>query len=405
MPMRKTLAYLIAGGKGERLRPLTRDRAKSAVPFGASYRVIDFALSNLFNSDIRRVLVAVQYESVSLVEHIEAGWVPKFGFGNEYVRTLPARTGEGRDWYKGTADAVYQNAGYIRRENPDVVLVFGGDHIYVMDVSQMVDFHLENRADLTISAVRVPKKTAAKNLGVLVVDKDMRVLDFQEKPEEPKPIPGNGDTCYASMGNYTFDPDILMNSLNESQRRQSKHDFGHNIIPLMLDRGDRVFAYDFNDNRVPGAFEYQRGYWRDIGTIDDFFEANMELVGNKPSINLGNRERPIYTHAEITSPASIQCRDTVDTLMAGGVTFRGGSAKEAIISYGARITDAEILKSLLLGYNTVGEGAVIVNSIIERGVDVPPRTIIGKDKEHDKRRGLTVSNGGITIVPRKYVFR
>ena len=418
----RTLAYVLGGGEGNRLFPLTRDRAKPAVPFGGHDRIIDFVLSNLYHSGIRKVIVLTQYQSDSLHKHLDEGWKLRFGLGgDQYLIDVPASKDEFGDWYKGTADAIYQKGKFIVRESPQVVNVFAGDHVYLMDVSQMNDFHLERNADLTISAIPVLKSQAANNFGVLAVDGDGRLLDFQEKPESPASMPGRPDYCLASMGNYTFNPSILLKILKRDAQKQttsksdaakspdtkSTHDFGYDVIPDMLrNNGVNIFAYDFSTNIVPGAVESERGFWRDIGSLDEFFRVNLQMRDTVPPLNMYNDRWLVNTNVEMQQPPKSVGTGSIDSIVGNGSIISHSNVVDSVISYGVRIKDgSDVRRSILLGYTDVGEGSVITNSIIDRGSPnnrqvIPPGTNIGVDKEEDKGRGFTISEEGINIVPR-----
>ena len=424
MPRETALAYVLGGGRGTRLDPLTRYRAKPAVPFGGMHRVIDFVLSNLYHSGVRKIRVLTQFESESLQRHIENGWYPRFGIGgDEYLKINPAKQSVARGWYLGTADAIHQNRRHIEDEKSNVVDIFGGDHIYMMDVSQMNEYHLKNEADLTISAIPVERELAAGNYGVLVVDDDWKLQGFEEKPKDPTPMPGNEKFCLASMGNYAFRPKVLLEELvmdakKETAEREdvdanpekfSTHDFGYDMIPQMLGSGRKIFVYNFNNNVVPGALERERGFWRDIGSIDQFFDANMDVRKPEPLLNLYNPEWEILTYNECSQPAKIvggvNGGGAIDSLFAPGVIVSHSSVKESVLSYDTRVKEGcDIKRALLLGGNIVGEGVVIKDAIVDKHVEVPDGERIGVDKERDKERGFTISNEGITVVPRGYCF-
>ena len=421
MPRTNNLTYVLGGGEGKRLFPLTRDKAKPAVPFGGMYRIIDFALSNLYHSGIRKIYVLTQFESISLHRHIKQGWFSRFGTGgDEFLDILPARKGGIGGWYLGTADAINQNLRFIMDENPEMVNVFGADHVYLFDVSQMNDFHLKNNADLTISGVPIKRELAARNLGVLVVDESLKLLGFEEKPEEPKPIPGNEEYCLSSMGNYTFRSDVLLEELEKDGKKEtadkeivldnpdnfSTHDFGYDVIPAMLRSDRRIFVYNFKDNVIPG--DGGERIWWDVGTLDQFYEANMAITGQFPPLNLYNREWKVLTYVESTQPAkfvgsdggSSQC---LDSIMANGVVVSHGIVERSVISYNTRI-NGEVRESVLLGNNEIGKGTIIQRAILDKNVKVPAGEDVGINKEKDKERGFTISRGGITVVPRDYQF-
>lgn len=422
MARANSLAYVLGGGKGERLYPLTKDRAKPAVPFGGPYRVIDFVLSNLYHSGVRKILMLTQYESRSLERHIQYGWIPAFGIGrDQFISILPARQSEYGGWYKGTADGINQNIRYVGEERPDVVNIFGGDHIYQMDVSQMNDFHLKMGADLTISAIPVKIKDAAKNFGVLIADKEQKLVGFEEKPDNPSPIPESIEYCLVSMGNYAFNPDILLEELSKDAKKEissdkgviaanpdnfSSRDFGYDIIPAMLRCGRKIVVYDFSKNIVPGVPEGENRYWKDIGTLDQFFSANMDIRATLPQLNLYNNKWPIFTYSELTQPAkTVEKGELLESICSNGTIISNSSVKKSVLSYGVRVNEgAEIENSILLGYNEIGRGALIKDAIIDRGVGIPNKVIIGADKNDDRRREFTVTPSGITVVPKYYKF-
>ena len=295
MSIDDALVMILAGGEGKRLFPLTQDRAKPAVPFGGRYRIIDFVLNNFINSGFFKIKVLTQYKSDSLNKHISKGWALS-PFLNQYVDLVPAQMRTGGAWYQGTADAVYQNAFHIHDEEPDYVCVFGGDHIYKMDVSQMLKYHKRNNADLTISAIPIPIEEAHE-FGIIEVDDCWRLTGFVEKPKTPpKAMPNNPKMCLASMGNYIFNKDVLLNALDEDAKIEtSNHDFGKNVIPMLLNQGKRVFIYNFNENHFPGMTDKEKGYWRDVGSIDAYWQANMDLLDYEPELNLYSKEWPIRT--------------------------------------------------------------------------------------------------------------
>ncbi|MBN2458753.1 glucose-1-phosphate adenylyltransferase [Candidatus Woesearchaeota archaeon] len=428
MTKNNTLAFVLGGGEGKRLYPLTRDRAKPSVPFGANFRVIDFVLSNLYNSGIRKIYVLAQYESFSLHKHLKNGWYPKFGTGvREFISMLQPAHGHVERWYSGTADAIHQNLRYVSEEKPKLVDVFGGDHIYLMDVNQMNDFHTDYQADLTISAMPVRKELAANTFGVLIVDKKWQLIGFEEKPTNPTPMPNNPDFCLASMGNYVFKPDVLMDELVKDAKKDttrdkevaqhhpdnlSTHDFGFDVIPAMLRDGKKILVYNFLDNIIEGMSPEERGYWRDIGNLDQFYEANMEFRKEKPQLNLYNPEWGVLTFIESSNPAKFISEGgkkgsgaALDSIVANGSVIDKCIVERSVISYNVTINpDAKVSDSILLGYINIGERAVVQKAIIDRGVNVPKGEVIGLDKAKDKKRGFTISQGGLTVVPRNYKF-
>jgi glucose-1-phosphate adenylyltransferase len=424
----RSLAYVLSGGEGERLLPLTSDRTKPAVPFAGSYRVIDFVLSNLHHSGIREIYVLTQYEHHSLNDHIRRGWQPRFGLGGDgnlevIAPTLKREGGRLVMGYKGTAGAVTSNISRVRKYHPQVVDVFSGDHVYLMDISEMNEFHLDNGADLTISAVPVRRERAARKFGVLVVDSKNQVIGFQEKPEDPSPIPGDEEFCFASMGNYVFKPGVLLEELEEDSQKlyvgpkkkhlgieqpgkYSGHDFGMNVIPAMLRRGRRIYAYDFRSQLVPGAVENERSFWRDIGDLDQFYIANMEMRDVVPPLNIYNPDWPLLTHVESPQPAkTVGMSGIWGSLVSNGCIISGGNVSDSILGYNTRLEGASVIESVLLGYSCIKPGAEIRRTIVDRNVIVPAGVKIGFNQDEDRARGFTISSGGITVVPKGYRFQ
>jgi len=418
----EVVAFVLGGGIGKRLYPLTQDRAKPALPFGGSYRVIDFVLSNLIHSRIRKIYVLTQYEPRSLEEHILEGWAPIFGAGRyNLIRLLPAKEGTESGWYTGTADAINQNKRYAWESKPDIVNIFGADHIYLMDISQMNDFHISKRADLTISAIPVKIEKASKKYGVLVVDDKSRLIKFEEKPANPSPIPKNPQYCLCSMGNYAFNLQVLIEELVIDKHKKttrdrnlvktdpdhySSHDFGYDVIPSMLGRGRDIFVYNFNNNIILGSNRNEKVYWRDIGDLDDFYSANMDLLNKNPSINLHNDRWEIFTKADSLQPAKfIEGAQIVSSIIANGCIISGAIIEKSILSYNVKVNEGtNITDSFIMGYSEIGRNTIIKKAIIDRRIYIPDNTVIGIDKELDRKRGLTVSGEGVTIVPTKYRF-
>ncbi|GAB4296907.1 MAG: glucose-1-phosphate adenylyltransferase [Desulfuromonadia bacterium] len=405
-PARSTIAMVLAGGKGERLSPLTLYRAKPSIPFGGKYKIIDFVLSNLFNSGIRRVYILTQYRAYSLNKHIRESWGKWTGLGEFYVAISPETSTESEEWFRGTADAILQYLRFVESSDADQVAIFGGDHIYRMDVTQMIAAHRMNRADITISALEVPQEEASR-FGVFTVDEDFRVLAFTEKPANPEPIPGR-DTCFASMGNYIFSTRKLIEVLQEGKRRFSDLDFGKHIIPMMLEQGDRVFTYNFNDNIIPGMKSEERGYWRDVGTIASYYEANMDLIHVSPKLNLYNYKWPILTNQGNLPPAKTVFDDddrrgvNIDSYVCAGCITSGGTVRRSILGPLCRVNSYSLVEDSILFENVnVGRHVKIRRAIIDKNVVIPEGTIIGYDHEQDRRRGYTVTESGIVVVPRQ----
>ena len=407
MSIDDTLVMILAGGEGKRLHPLTQDRAKPAVPFGGRYRIIDFVLNNFINSGFFKIKVLTQYKSDSLNKHISKGWQLS-PFLNQYVDLVPAQMRTGGSWYTGTADAVYQNIFHIHDENPDYVCVFGGDHIYKMDVYQMLKYHKQKEADLTISAIPIPIEEAHE-FGIIEVDKDWRLTGFIEKPQtRPKAMPNNPNMCLASMGNYIFTKDILLNALEEDAMiKESNHDFGKNVIPMLLKQGKRVFIYNFNDNTFPGITEEEKGYWRDVGCIDAYWQANMDLLDYKPELNLYSKEWPLRTFNYNYPPAKFIWEENdrigmaTNSMVSEGCIVSGGTISHCILSPEVRINSySSVSDSILMENVNVGRYSIIRKAIIDKNVDIPPNTRIGVNKEADIARGFYVSEGGVTVVPK-----
>ena len=403
---RNILTMILAGGMGERLYPLTRDRAKPAVPFGGNYRIIDFVINNFINSGFFKIKVMTQFKSNSLIEHITRTWrlVPEIG---QYVDIVPAQMRKGPFWFRGTADAVFQNLELIFDEQPEFVCVFGGDHIYKMDVNQMLQEHLTNDADLTIATIPVPA-AEAQNFGIVEVDSDWRVTGFVEKPKEgAKTIPGRPDMVLASMGNYIFKANVMIDVLQRNALRDAAHDFGKEIIPAMYPRM-KVYAYDFGQNYVPGEAEINRGYWRDVGTIDSYFAASLDLVAVTPLFNLYNAQWPMVSAPQNLPPAKFVFADSksqrtgiaTDSLVSAGVIISGGSINRSILHPRVRIHSyTDVDESILMDGVEIGRHSKIRRTIIDKGVKIPPGTTIGYDIEADRLR-FTVTDAGIVVVPK-----
>jgi glucose-1-phosphate adenylyltransferase len=403
---RNTIAMVLAGGRGERLSPLTMRRAKPSVSFGGKYKIIDFVLSNLFNSGIKKVYILTQYRAYSLNKHIRESWGKWTGLGEFYVAISPETSSESEEWFKGTADAILQYLRFVESSDADYVAVFGGDHIYKMDIGQMIDYHRMNRADITIAALEVPVEEAIR-FGVFSVDDDSRVTAFTEKPETPETIPGR-TTCFASMGNYIFPTKKLIEVLLEGKKRHEDLDFGKHVIPMMLEKGDRVFAYNFNDNLIPGMKAEERGYWKDVGTIDSYYEANMDLIHVSPQLNLYNYKWPILTNQGNLPPAKTVFDDddrrgqNIDSYVCAGCITSGGTVRRSIIGPLCKINSYSLVEDSILFENVnIGRHAKIRKTIIDKGVVIPDGTTIGYDHEVDRRRGYTVTESGIVVVPRK----
>ncbi|MBC6903888.1 glucose-1-phosphate adenylyltransferase [Saccharophagus sp. K07] len=399
---RDTLALILAGGRGSRLYELTDWRAKPALYFGGKFRIIDFPLSNCINSGIRRVGVLTQYKAHSLIRHIQVGWSHFKRELGEYVEVLPASQRNSPNWYQGTADALYQNVDIIRAANPKYVMVLSGDHVYQMDYGNILAYHVESKAKLTVSCIEVPVEEAAGAFGVMTVDDNNRVLRFDEKPANPTPVPGNPNLCLASMGNYIFDTEFLLDLLEKDATKEgSDHDFGKDIIPSIIDSGD-VYAFRFRDQRGNQA------YWRDVGTLDAFWEANMELVSPTPSLNLYDHQWPIWTYQTQLPPAKFVFDDdgrrgyAVDSMVSGGCIISGGTVRKSLLFSDVRVHSYTLIEeSVLLPEVQVHRYAKVKRAIIDRACEIPRGMEIGVDHEQDKARGFRVTKKGITLVTRE----
>jgi len=399
---RETLAMVLAGGRGSRLGPLTDWRAKPSVPFGGKFRIIDFTLSNCVNSGIRRVGVATQYKAQSLIRHIQRGWSFLDGRFNEFVELLPAQQRVTAAWYQGTADAVYQNLDILRRHGPRFVLVLAGDHVYKMDYGKMLAEHVAREADMTVGCMEVPLEDATQ-LGVMQIDDTWRVAGFEEKPAMPKPIPGQPDTALGSMGIYVFNAAFLYEQLiRDSDDRKSSHDFGKDIIPYLVGRGYRVFAHRFADSCVNMADG--KPYWRDVGTIDAYWEANLELTKVTPDLNLYDDDWPIWTHQEQLPPAKFvfdeeeRRGEGIDSLVSGGCIISGSRVRRSLLFSNVRVHSyGEIEDSVVLPNVEIGRSCIVKRAVIDKHCRLPEGTEIGVDPAADRKR-FFVTERGITLV-------
>jgi glucose-1-phosphate adenylyltransferase len=400
------LGIILAGGRGERLHPLTEHRAKPAVPFGGKYRIIDFVLSNFVNSGILSIYVLTQFRAQSLLEHIDRGWRTNDFLGEHFVTPVPAQMRSGTEWYQGTADSVYQNCYLLKRHNPTLVAVFGADHIYRMNVRQMIDEHQKQSADVTIAALPV-RIEEAWQFGVISVDPDWRIIGFEEKPKHPQAIPGEPEYALVSMGNYLFDNEILIRCLEEDAADPaSNHDFGRDVLPALVNR-QRVYAYDFRKNRVPMPSKGEEpSYWRDLGTLDAYYEANMDLCSIDPSFNLYNRSWPIRTVGYADPPAKFvfDWNDrqgmAVNSVVAEGTIISGSYVHNSVIGRNVRIHSySQIDNSVIMDWVEIGRHCRIRNAIIDKANIIPSGTQIGYDPVED-RGHYTVSPNGVVVIQR-----
>lgn len=401
----ETIVMLLAGGQGERLYPLTKDRAKPSVPFGGSYRIIDFALSNCVNSGLRRIQVMTQYKSFSLQRHIKAAWDLFNPLMGEYVDAIPPQQRNVKRWYSGTADAIFQNIYMLEQERPRWVVILSGDHIYKMDYAKMLDFHTRNEADLTISCTTVPKAEATR-LGVAGADQTGRITRFVEKPKDPPALSHDSSSSYASMGVYIFSTDVLVRRVIEDVKQDTEHDFGKNIIPKMVKGGDRVFAYPFVDEN-----KGEEVYWRDIGTLASYYEANMDLVQARPLFNLYDDQWPIHRRHQPGPPAKTVSHDrgrmanAHDSLLATGVIVSGSNIERSVLGPRCFVHSwATVEDSILFDDVEVGRHCQIRRAIIDKHVKIPPGTRIGYDIEADRKR-FTVTPEGVVVIPKGMVLK
>ncbi len=400
------MAFVMAGGRGERLDPLTRFRTKPAVPFGGRYRLIDFVLSNLVNSDITAISVLTQYKAQSVLEHIQYAWSHKVVGRDSYITAVPAQMQMGDNWYQGTADAVFQNLNRLHQFAPDVVAVFGADHVYKMNVRQMVDAHRESGATLTVACLRVPRAEATA-FGVASVDSARRIRAFVEKPADPPGLPDDPEMAYASMGNYVFDADALVEMLAaDAALADSTHDFGRDIVPRIVEAGG-AFAHDFSENVIPGSDnEVERGYWRDVGTIESYYEANLDLKNVIPQLNLYNRDWPIHSATFDDPPAKLvfdepgRRGELLQSILSPGCIIAGGFAKDCVLGRNVVLhSSADVRESIIMDNVDIGRGARIRRAIIDKNVRIEPGVRIGYDEAEDRALGV-VSPTGIVVIPK-----
>ncbi len=397
--MAKVLGIVLAGGEGKRLMPLTLDRAKPAVPFGGSYRLIDFALSNLVNAGYLKCCVLTQYKSHSLDRHIALTWRMSTLLGN-YVTPVPAQQRRGPQWYLGSADAIYQSMNLINDERPDIIVVFGADHVYRMDASQMVESHLETGAGVSVAGIRVPRAEAWQ-FGVIKTAADgVAIESFLEKPADPPGLVDSPEETFASMGNYVFSTDVLVDALEkDAANPSSRHDMGGDIIPMLV-KAQQACVYDFKDNVVPGSTSRDRSYWRDVGTVDSYHEAHLDLVSVNPVFNLYNTDWPIFTSSpQLPGAKFVEDASARDSIVCAGSIISGACVDSSVV--GAKVyiaAGATVERSVILDNVTIGKGATVRDAILDKFVVIPDGAQIGVDKEADRQRGFTVSEGGVTVL-------
>jgi glucose-1-phosphate adenylyltransferase len=401
----RVLGIVLAGGKGTRLYPLTRERAKPAVPFGGKYRIVDFVLSNFINSGIYSVYILTQFRSQSLLQHLSEGW--QFGglLKNQFMIPVPAQMrSQDETWYQGTADAIYQNINLVEQSDPHLVVIFGADHIYRMNIMHMIEYHVQNAAEVTVAAIPAPRSHAAE-FGVIEASESGRILGFHEKNPDAPSIPGDGDRVYASMGNYIFSTRTLLRLLHEDAANEaSMHDFGHDILPRLAGNGD-IFAYDFQTNRIPGEPADAAPYWRDVGTIEAYYEANMDLRSVSPALNLYNREWPVRTTSYPDPPAKFtfdelnRRGEAIDSIVSGGCILSGGLVRNSVLSRGVRVhTGAQVDDCIILDNCDIGRRSKIRRAILDKNVHVLEDAMIGYDLESDREHGYHVTESGIVVV-------
>lgn len=394
----EVLSIVLAGGEGKRLMPLTADRAKPAVPFGGTYRLIDFVLSNMANSNLRQIAVLTQYKSHSLDRHISQTWRFSTMLGN-YVAPVPAQQRLGPRWYMGSADAVLQSLNLITDAQPDYVVVFGADNIYRMDIDQMLDAHIDSGLSATVAGIRVPRKDASA-FGIIDAAADKKINQFLEKPADPPGLADSPDESFASMGNYIFSTKAFVEMLKaDGADEDSKHDMGGSIIPAFVEQGDAQ-VYDFKENVVPGASEKDKDYWRDVGTIDAFHESHMDLVSVNPEFSLYNSKWPIWTNQVQAPGAKFVIRGRAeDSIVSAGCIISGGEVERTVLSPNVRVEKwAQVSDSVIMDRSVIGKNAVVRNAILDKNVVIPDGVQIGVDHEHDRARGLHVSDGGVVVV-------
>jgi glucose-1-phosphate adenylyltransferase len=398
-PTQRVLAIVLAGGKGERLHPLTHERAKPAVPFGGKYRIVDFVLSNFVNSGVQSIYVLVQYMSQSLIEYLRSNWRTAGLTRDQFITVVPPQMRLGTMWYRGTADAVRQNLNLIHDFDPDIVAVFGADHVYRMDVGQMIRWHIEKGADATVATIPVPLKESAA-FGIVKTDAKGRVSGFVEKPPEADPLPGSTTHALASMGNYIFKRDVLVDILKNRYQGESDLDFGKNVLPDMV-KSHKLYAYDFSTNILPGIKTYEeQSYWRDVGTLSSFYEANMDILGARPRMNLNNRRWFIHSGRYDGPPAKILDGKLVNAILGDGCFVRNATIKNSIIGRGVHIHDGAVIEdSIVMDFCKVRAEARLNRVIVDRFNEIPAKARLGFDRDEDAKRWF-VDPSGLVIVPR-----
>jgi glucose-1-phosphate adenylyltransferase len=402
--MPKVLAIVLAGGEGKRLMPLTHDRAKPAVPFGGSYRLIDFALSNLVNAGYLRCAVLTQYKSHSLDRHISVTWRMSTLLGN-YVTPVPAQQRRGPQWYAGSADAIYQSMNLINDARPDIIVVFGADHVYRMDASQMVQAHIDTGAGVTVAGIRVPRKEAWQFGVIKAADDGVTIEEWLEKPADPPGLADSPEESFASMGNYVFTTDALVDALEkDAANAESRHDMGGDIIPMLVER-KQAAVYDFKRNVVPGATVRDRDYWRDVGTLDSYHDAHLDLVAVEPVFNLYNTDWPIFTsHPQLPGAKFVENAFARDTIVCGGSIVSGANVDSSVIGTNVYVGGgAKVERSVIFDNVQIGKGAIVRNAILDKNVIVPDGVTIGVDLDEDLRRGFTVSDNGVVALAKDQV--
>lgn len=399
MPRERVLAMILAGGRGERLHPLTRERTKPAVPFGGRYRIVDFVLSNFVNSGILSLYVLVQYKAQSLIEHLRMAWRTSGIIPDHFITVVPPQMRLGEMWYRGSADAVLQNLNLIDDFHPDLVAVFGADHIYRMDVNQMVAFHLEREADVTVAACPMPLREA-RDFGVLEVDRTGRIIDFVEKPGSPRSMPGDPGRAYVSMGNYLFSRKILVEALLADAQRETDHDFGKTIIPDLF-RSARIFAYDFQKNEMPGVKPYEEpGYWRDVGSLEAYWRAHMDILGEEPRFDLNNSRWPILTGRFHGPPARVVGGDIENAQIGEGSLIKRATIRNSILGRGVWVNEGAVVEdSIIMDFTSVGKGAHLSRVIVDRFNIIGAGQEIGMNPEADGQR-YHVDPSGLVVIPR-----